>query len=69
MHTAEVRIVCVDEGAAARLAAALSPDDGGSVGLDVAGATLVVTARGATRMGLLRTLDDVLGCIRATGME
>lgn len=69
MHAAEVRIHCGDPDAAARLAAALSPDDAGSVGLAVEESVLVVTVRGQTRLGLLRTLDDVLGCIRATGMD
>lgn len=30
---------------------------------------LLIQAESTTPMGLLRTLDDVLGCLRATGID
>lgn len=60
-----LRIRCGSAEEARRLLRALAPDDPGSVGLAVEGADLIVTARSATALGALRTVDDVLGCLRA----
>ncbi|MGB1585835.1 MAG: hypothetical protein ACPHID_02160 [Thermoplasmatota archaeon] len=49
--------------------AALAPDDGGFLVTRVDGSVLELTARAEAPMGLLRTLDDVMGCLRATGIE
>ena len=48
--------------------AALEPDNAGHLRSRVEGAVLVLEAEADSMMGLLRTLDDALGCLRATGM-
>jgi hypothetical protein len=60
-----LRIRCADAVEARRLLRALAPDDPGSAGLAVDGADLTVAVRSATALGALRTVDDVLGCLRA----
>jgi hypothetical protein len=58
----------IDAGSAAEakvLAAALAADDAGLAPCRAEGTNVVVTLRGATAMGALRTLDDVLECLRA----
>ena len=62
---AKVRIRCADLADAERLRRALAVDDAGLAGIAVDGRDLVVTAAGPSALGLLRTLDDVLGCLRA----
>lgn len=64
-----LRIRCADAAEAGRLLRALAPDDPGGVGLRVEGADLVVDARSPTALGALRTVDDVLGCLRAAGPD
>ena len=63
--SADVRIRLRDAAAAQRLARSLAADDAGSAAVAVDGRDLVVTCSGATALGLLRTLDDLLGCVRA----
>lgn len=62
---AVLRLRCRDSGEADRLRRSLSADDAGHAALRVEGATLVVEAESATALGMLRTLDDLLGCLRA----
>lgn len=68
MNTATLRLACPDAAAAARLAAALAPDDPGHLRLQVDGAVVVCGARADSVLGLLRTLEDVFDCARATGL-
>jgi hypothetical protein len=67
--TAEVRIRLRDAAAAQRAYRALSADDAGHAALAVDGRDLVVVASSASALGLLRTLDDLLGCLRAAEPE
>lgn len=62
---AVLRLRCRDSGEAERLRRSLAADDAGHAALRVEGATLVVEADSATALGVLRTLDDLLGCLRA----
>lgn len=64
-HRAVLR---VEAGAdAATLRAALGPDEG-LVRAEAHGTALVVEAAATTPLGLLRTLDDVLVCLRGAGV-
>lgn len=62
---ASLRLRCRDSGEAERLRRSLAADDAGQATLRVEGAVLVVEAMSPTSLGLLRTLDDALGCLRA----
>jgi hypothetical protein len=62
-------VLAFGEPAAARAAAAaLAPDNGIHLRTKVEGNALVLEADAETAMGLLRTLDDALACLRATGV-
>lgn len=50
------------------LAAALQPDNDGHLAHSVADGSLTLLAEGSI-MSVLRTLDDALGCLRATGLD
>ena len=67
--TGTVRIQFPDADTARHARAALEPDNEGHLDAVVAGIELVLTAEADSIMGLLRTLDDALGCLRATGIE
>ncbi len=54
---------------AERVAAALEPDNGDFIECKVEENSLVLRAKSGTAMGLLRTVDDAIACIRATGVE
>ena len=64
--TAELRLELPDPETAS---AALAPDDDGHLEHDVEDGQLVLRTASASPLGLLRTLDDALGCLRATGIE
>lgn len=68
-NDATVRIGFPDPGAAQAAAAALAPDNDGYLETRVEGREMVLTVQAESLMGLLRTLDDALGCIRALGVE
>lgn len=68
MHTASLRIRFASHTDAERAGRALDPDNAGQVAWFVEGSELVLEASGDTLLGLLRTVDDVLGCLRAAGM-
>lgn len=68
MHTASLRIRFASHTDAERAGRALEPDHDGQAAWFVEGNELVLEASGASLLGLLRTVDDVLGCLRATGM-
>ncbi len=51
-----------------RVRDALEPDNAGHVECEVVGATLILRAASGSAMGLLRSVDDALGCVRATGV-
>lgn len=67
-----LRLSFGDEAAAATAAAALQPDNGEHLRLQTtraAGGTILALEAGSdSPMGLLRTLDDALACLRATGI-
>ena len=63
---AELRLVLDDADVAAQ---ALGPDNDGHIEAEVEAGTLVLSAASPSPMGLLRSLDDALGCLRATGIE
>ncbi|MEA3166610.1 MAG: hypothetical protein QOJ26_1482 [Thermoplasmata archaeon] len=69
MTTAQARAIlrlrCRDSGEAERLRRSLAADDAGHAVLRVEGATLCIEAAAPSALGLLRTLDDALGCLRA----
>ncbi len=65
---ARISLQLRDAEEATRLAQALAPDDDGFLDINVEGSQLVIVAASPTRMGLLRSLDDVLGCLRAAGV-
>ncbi len=65
MNQATLRLAVPDADACA---AALAPDNDGHLDVHVAD-HLILEAKATTPMGLLRTLDDALGCLRATGLE
>lgn len=53
---------------AVALAAALTPDNGSHASCKAVRAAVVVEVQADSTMGLLRSLDDVLECARATGL-
>lgn len=66
--TARVRIHLGSDAEAQRVAEALRPDNHGYISCQRDGASLVLEAKAESAMGLLRSVDDALGCIRATGV-
>lgn len=66
---ARVTVRLRDEDEARQVAASLGPDNEGYISCEQDGSTLTLRAKAGTAMGLLRTLDDALACIRATGVE
>lgn len=67
--TARVRIRLAHAAEAQRVADAIEPDNDGYLACEVDGANLVLRAEASTAMGLLRTVDDAIGCVRATGID
>lgn len=67
MHTAGLRVRCTSRAEAERLGRALEPDHEGHVAWLVEGDELVLEASSETVLGLVRTVDDLLGCVRAAG--
>lgn len=65
--TARVRIQLGSAAEAERVAAAIAPENEGYLACHLDGASLVLEAEASSAMGLLRTIDDALGCVRATG--
>lgn len=63
--SAVLRLRCRDSTEAERLRRSLAPDDAAHAILSVEGATLRIEASSPAALGLLRTLDDLLGCLRA----
>jgi hypothetical protein len=63
----EMRIHVGSAAEAQVLAAALQADDAALAPCRAEGPFVVVALRGATPMGVLRTLDDALDCLRAAG--
>lgn len=68
MHTASLRVRFGSRAEAERAGRALEPDNEGHVAWAVDGGDLVLEASAETVLGLVRTVDDLLGCLRATGM-
>ncbi len=69
MNTATVTLRFEDADAAHRAAESLGPDNDGFITCSTDGNTLILEATSDSIMGILRTLDDALGCLRATGMD
>lgn len=65
MNDATLRIQCRSAEEAQQWLAALVADDADALQAAVEDDTLVLHAQARTRMGLLRTLDDALECLRA----
>jgi hypothetical protein len=68
VHTASLRVRFASRTDAERAGRALEPDNAGQVAWAVEGSDLVLEASAATVLGLVRTVDDLLGCLRATGL-
>ena len=62
---AVLRLKCRDSGEAERLRRSLAADDAGHAHVRVEGVVLVIEAEATSALGVLRTLDDALGCLRA----
>lgn len=67
-HTASLRIRFASPQEAQRAGRSLAPDNAGQVAWAAEGADLVLEASADTVLGLVRTMDDLLGCLRATGL-
>lgn len=67
-HTASLRVRFASRTEAERAGRALEPDNQGHVAWMVEGNELVLEASADTVLGLVRTVDDLLGCLRATGL-
>lgn len=67
-HTASLRIRFPSRTDADRAGRALAPDNGGHVAWMVEGPELVLEASSDSVLGLVRTVDDLLGCLRAAGV-
>lgn len=63
-----IRIALADARQAEAANAALRPDSGPHMHSRAEGAILVLEAEAGSPMGLLRTFDDALACLRATGV-
>lgn len=59
-----LRIAFPSTAEASDAAAALAPDDGGAIQHHTDGQLLIIQAESASIMGLLRSLDDALTCLR-----
>ena len=66
-HSGRVAVAFADAAAARVALQALAPDNDGHLMASVAGATLTLSASSPDALGLLRTLDDALACLRALG--
>lgn len=68
-HTASLRVRFPTRAEAERAGRALEPDHDGHVAWLVEGDDLVLEASADSVLGLVRTVDDLLGCLRATGLK
>lgn len=69
MSEATLTLQCASDAEAQALLEALAPDNEGFAAVTRDGTALTIRAESTSIMGLLRSLDDVLGCLRATGMD
>ncbi len=69
MHRLTVRLEAVSAPAAATAVAALAPDNGGFLTARADGSVVVLEASGTSPRALLRTLEDALDCLYATGLR
>lgn len=67
-HTASLRIRFASRTEADRAGRSLAPDNAGHVAWAVDGGDLVLEASADSVLGLVRTVDDLLGCLRAAGI-
>lgn len=67
-HTASLRVRFASRAEAERAGRSIEPDNAGHVAWAVDGGDLVLEASADTVLGLVRTVDDVLGCLRAAGL-
>lgn len=65
MSRATLTLAFASADEAARLAAALAPENEGWLDARVEGATLVLAAQADSPLSLLHTLDDALACLGA----
>lgn len=68
-HTASLRIRFPSHTEADRAGRALAPDNEGHVAWLAEGNDLVLECSSDSVLGLVRTVDDVLGCLRAAGLS
>ncbi len=68
-HTARVTIRFASADEAERAAKSIAPDNDGHAECMVQGSDLIITAASDSMLGLVRTLDDILGCLRSTGIQ
>jgi hypothetical protein len=68
-HLATLRIQFPGNRDADHALQALEPDNNGHMEALVESNELVLTAHADSIMGLLRTIDDAMGCLRAMGTE
>lgn len=66
--TATLTLEFASESDARTVARAIAPDNGTHATCKAIGRRVQVVASADTPMGLLRTLDDLLECVRATGL-
>ena len=67
-HSASLRIRLKSSADAEAARRALEPENGPFLSALCDGATLVLEAKSGTALGLMRTLDDALDCLKATGL-
>jgi hypothetical protein len=65
VRTAELTLPFADVAAAEIARAAIEPDNDGFLTCAIAGAELRLEFTSKSTMGLLRSIDDVLGCLRS----
>lgn len=67
MHAATLSIQYVSATEAQQAGQSLAPDNEGHVTWHVHGTSLILQAKAESVLGLVRSLDDALGCLRAAG--
>jgi hypothetical protein len=67
-HTARIRIEMPDRAAAEQARRAIEADNGDFLTAYTDGKHIVLDAEADSPLGLLRTIEDALTCLRATGL-
>ena len=69
MNSITLRIAAGSPQEAARLVAALAPDNGEFLVARAEGAAIVLETKAESPLGLLRTVEDALQCLHAAGLS